>query len=285
MLRRITIAILLAAPLVFAQNAENKGNTTGGGPAQTENQPAAGRIRDERVSVENVTFWKKNSSDGKGDYLEFTFDIVNKSDDNIPLKMFVLAFNEKDLVDGEYRRYVEYPRWRKWDEDKKTHKLVLFGSIPVTKHEDVAAFARKKEEAVAKSGGFKPKEEPQQNAATGKKKPTLKDFLHYVQYIHENPTTGVDVLLQGYENAVYTLKCEDIAGAKQTGKDECFRMQKKAYLLEEKALKSNLWGRVLSPYQGDRKFFNHIGIVLYDTETKKIVHRQFYSINGRFKVL
>lgn len=38
--------------------------------------------------------------------------------------MFVIAFNEKDLVDKEYRRYVEYPKWRKFDEDKKMHQVV-----------------------------------------------------------------------------------------------------------------------------------------------------------------
>ncbi|MBN8219702.1 MAG: hypothetical protein J0L53_02195 [Spirochaetes bacterium] len=266
MLRKIIFATLLAAPLVFAQTNENKGSGTKA-PTGTEAQPAGGRIRDERVTVENMTFWKKNATDGKGDYLEFTFDIVNKTEDNIPLKMFIIAFNERDLVDAEYRRYVEYPKWRKWDEDKKMHKLVLYNSIPETKHEEVAAFARKKEEAVAKNGGYKPKEEEPQPAGNKKKSPTLKQFLQYVQYIHENPNSGLDVMLQGFEDTKFTRKVEP------------------TYRIEEKALKTNVWGKLLSRYRVDRKFFNHIGLVLYDTEAKKIVHRQFYSINGKFKIL
>jgi hypothetical protein len=259
MLRKLTIIMLLGAPLLFGQNTDSKES----GP---DTQPSAGRIRDERVSVENLSFWKKNATDGKGDYLEFTFDIVNKTEDNIPLKMFVIAFNEKDLVDAQYRRYVEYPKWRVFDEDKQLHKIVLFNSIPETKHDDVAAFARKKEEAVAKNGGFKPREAPSQSAGD-KKKTTLGQFLSYVEYIHENPTSGLDVMLQGFEDTKFTRKVEP------------------TYRIEEKALKVNVWGKLLSRYRVDRKFFNHIGLILYDTESKKIVHRQFYSINGRFKIL
>lgn len=259
MLRKTLLTLLLSAPLAFAQDNNAKASPP-------DAQPAGGRIRDDRVSVENLSFWKKNATDGKGDYLELTFDIVNKTEDSIPLKMFIIGFNEKDLVDAEYRRYVEYPKWRVFDEDKKLHKLVLFNSIPEIKHDEVAAFARKKEEAVAKNGGFKPKEEPAQPAGS-KKKTTLKEFLAYVQYIHEKPESGIDVLLQGFEDTKYTRKVEP------------------AYRIEEKALKVNVWGKLLARYRVDRKFFNHVGLVLYDTEAKKIVHRQFYSINGRFKIL
>lgn len=259
MLRKLIFLTLTAAPLVFAQ--DNAGKVS-----PPDAQPAGGQIRDERVSVENLSFWKKNATDGKGDYLELTFDIVNKTEDSIPLKMFIIGFNEKDLIDAQYRRYVEYPKWRRFDEDKQLHKIVLFNSIPEIKHEDVAAYAKKKEEAVAKNGGFKPRED-EPAPAGAKNKTTLKQFLHYVQYIHEKPESGVDILLQGFEDAKYTRKVE------------------KAYRIEEKALKTNVWGKLLSRYRVDRKFFNHVGLVLYDTEAKKIVHRQFYSINGRFKIL
>lgn len=275
MLRKITFALLFGAVALSAQDTDRKNSPEQAGTAA---QPAGGRIRDDRISVENVSFWKKNATDGKGDYLEVTFDIMNKSEDAIPLKMFLIAFNERDLVDNEYRRYVEYPKWRVFDEDKKMHKLVLFDSIPAVKHEDVAAFARKKEEAVAKNGGFKPREEAEESTGS-KKKTTLKQFLQYVQYIHENPNAGIDILLQGYENTNYNIKC---AGEAKTGK-KCLE-KKGAYLIEEKALKVNVWAKLLARYTIDKKFFNHLGLILYDTESKKIVHRQFYKINGRFKV-
>jgi hypothetical protein len=275
MLRKLILAFFLFAAALIAQDADKKGTTA---QPVTDSQPAGGRVRDDRFSVENVSFWKKNATDGKGDYLEVTFDIVNKSEDAIPLKMFLIAFNERDLVDSEYRRFVEYPKWRVFDEDKKMHKLVLFDSIPAIKHEEVAAFARKKEEAVAKNGGFKPREEPSEESGS-KKKTTLKQFLQYVQYVHENPSAGVDILLQGYENTNYNIKC---AGEAKAGK-KCLE-KKGVYLIEEKALKVNVWAKLLARYTVDKKFFNHLGLVLYDTESKKIAYRQFYSIKGRFKV-
>lgn len=276
MLRKSTFAIYFFASALMAQDAGKKSSSEQPAPAS---QAAAGLIRDDRISVENVSFWKKNATDGKGDYLEVSFDIMNKTEDPIPLKMFLIAFNERDLVDKEYRRYVEYPKWRVFDEDKKLHKLILFDSIPTINHEEVAAFARKKEEAVAKNGGFKPREDAEDITETKKKKTTLKQFLHYVQFIHENPNSGIDILLQGYENTNHNIKC---AGEAKTGK-KCLE-KKGVYLIEEKALKVNVWAKLLARYTVDKKFFNHLGLILYDTESKKIVHRQFYSINGRFKI-
>jgi hypothetical protein len=275
MLRKITFALIVTAAALTAQGSEKK-SAAEASPNAT--QSPGGLIRDDRIAIENLSFWKKNATDGKGDYLEVSFDIVNKTEDPIPLKMFLIAFNEQDLVDKEYRRLVEYPKWRVFDEDKKMHKLVLFDSIPAIKHEDVAAFARQKEETVAKNGGFKPREDAEESTGS-KKKTTLKQFLHYVRYVHENPNAGVDILLQGYENTNHSIKC---ASEAKTGK-KCLE-KKGAYLIEEKALKVNVWAKLLARYTVDKKFFNHLGLVLYDSESKKIVHRQFYSIKGRFKV-
>ncbi|MCX7632023.1 MAG: hypothetical protein N2Z22_01680 [Turneriella sp.] len=276
MLRKSIIACLLAATLAGAQDSKEEKKETVD-QAGTAKQHPVGWIRDERIAVENLSFWKRNASDGKGDYLELSFDIINKTEDPIPLKMFLIAFNEQDLVDHEYRRYVEYPKWRVWDEDKIRHKLILFDSLPAMDHKAVAAYARKREEAVAKTGGFKPREEPEQPVS--KRRPTLKQFLDYVMYVHENPNTGIELLLQSYDNANHNLRC----GSENKDGKKCFE-KRGNYLIEEKALKTSVWARLLAPYTTDKKFFNHFGLVLYDTEAKKIVHRQFYSIKGRFKL-
>ncbi|HMV35761.1 MAG TPA: hypothetical protein PKD60_07715, partial [Turneriella sp.] len=83
MLRKFTFALFFSASALLAQDSDKKSSSEQ--PA-TASQPAGGRIRDDRVSVENVSFWKKSATDGKGDYLEVTFDIMNKSEDAIPLK-------------------------------------------------------------------------------------------------------------------------------------------------------------------------------------------------------
>jgi len=276
---KLLISVTGIAFALSAQEPAKPANETKPSAELAAQQPV-GRIRDERVSVENVGYWKNSAANGKGEYIEFTFDIHNKSGETIPLKMFVLAFNEKDLVDKEARKFVEYPRWRKFDEDKVKHQLVLFNSIPEIKHDEVAAYAKKKDETVAKNAGLKPRErETQTTSASGKKKTTLQDFVDYVSYLHDNPTAGIDISLQGFENAVFNVKCEG-----KTGKKEC-EEKRTSYTIEEKAMKVNVWGKLLSPYQGDRKFFNHLGIILYDAESKKIVFRQFYRFEGKFKIL
>lgn len=275
MVRKIAFALFFSAAALLAQDQPKKAPADQPG---ADSQIAGGLVRDDRLTIDNLTFWKKSSPDGKGDYLELTFEITNKTEDAIPLKMFLIGFNERDLVDKEYRRLVEYPKWRPFDEDKKLHKLILFDSIPALKPEEVSAFVRKKEEAIARNSGAKPREEADDNAGA-KKKPTLRQFLQYVQFIHENPNTGIDVLLQGFENTNYNLKCSSEA---KTGR-KCLE-KKGSYLIEEKALKANVWGKLLARYSLDKKFFNHVGLVLYDTEARKVVHRQFYRVRGRFKI-
>lgn len=78
---------------------------------------------------------------------------------------------------------------------------------------------------------------PEAEAAAGSEgKTTLAQFLRYVQYIHEKPEWGVDVLLQGFEDAKFTRKVEPV------------------YRIKKKALKVNVWGKVLSKYQSTVNF-------------------------------
>ena len=97
---------------------------------------SAGRMTDERFEVMNYSFVKKFDPKGKGDYLDIFFDIKNKSDDTVALKLFVMGFYEKDQV-PETRKFIDYPEWRRNDCERQSKQIVFFDSAPTIEKKDV----------------------------------------------------------------------------------------------------------------------------------------------------
>lgn len=240
----------------------------------------AGMLVDSRFEVNNINFFKKFSNTGKGEFLDFTFDVVNKTDDTIPMKMFIIAFNEKDETDIEMRKYIEYPKWRKIDFEKNAKHIVFFDALPVIDHAVVADYAKKREDEINKNAGIKPKAEEPADANNKKKKVPLQDFIDYVVYVHENPQAGIDLELQGFEDAKFVVKKEDRKEPKPEGNAK----PEELYRITMKALKTSVNGRLYSKYRMDKQFFNHIGLVLYDTQENKVAYRRFFRFKRNFKI-
>lgn len=273
---KILITISLSIWALHAQANDNKQNEV----SKPDTPHQAGMIVDSRFDVNNINFFKKFSNTGKGEFLDFTFDLVNKTDDGIKLKMFIIAFNEKDESDIEMRKFIEYPQWRKLDFEKNAKHIVFFDALPVIDHTVVADFAKKREDTINKNAGLKPKPEEPADPNKKKKKVPLQDFIDYVVYVHENPQSGVDLELQGFENARFDVKKELRTEPKPEGNSK----PEELYRITLKALKTSVNGRLYSKYRMDKQFFNHIGLVLYDTDENKIVYRRFFRFKKKFRI-
>lgn len=127
------------------------------------------------LAVKNFSYYRKVSPDGRGELLEVFFDIANAEENTRNLAVTVVAFYEKDSTDNPMRKYIEYPKWRKVDLDKRLKNIVRFGSVPA--FEKTAVNSEKK----------------------GKNE--FPDFLEYTDYISKNPQSGLKVPLQGYSDA------------------------------------------------------------------------------------
>ncbi|MDH5716056.1 MAG: hypothetical protein OEZ22_00285 [Spirochaetia bacterium] len=89
-----------------------------------------GSKKDERLEITNISFSRRYTSDGRGEYMEIFFNIINLMDSSIKLKMYILGYYEDDLTKTKHRKWIGYPQWRKRDFEKDTVKVFHFDSIP-----------------------------------------------------------------------------------------------------------------------------------------------------------
>ena len=235
----------LAAPGLISQEKAKTDQTSG------RSEHVTGILHDDRFKIENLSFLRRYAPSGRGEFFEVIFDIVNKDIDTLDLKIFIIGFHEKTGADLEYRKRTPYPSWRKRDLEKEIHRITYLDSIPPINSADVEPFETQVDKAVS--------------ALSIKK--VYPAFLAYVKYVEQNSESGIPVKLYGIENEPAVGTTRSVKYCKIT----------------EGPLKTNISGTLFTKYHPDvykiPDFFNHIGIVIYDTELKKVVHREFYKFN------
>ncbi|MDH4262007.1 MAG: hypothetical protein OEV78_03070 [Spirochaetia bacterium] len=151
---------------IFAQNTA--------APVSEKAIPLNVSIRDDRFTIENVSFFKRLEKVHAT--LNINFELHNQTDKDIKLKVVLVAFKNIGSEDKELRRKIKYPVWRKRDLDKEQRKNILLDSIP----------------AIDK------------NAVD----PDIKDsriypeFQKYMMYLSKNTSVGNDILLKGINTGV-----------------------------------------------------------------------------------
>ena len=216
-------------------------------PGRSEH--VTGILHDDRFKIENLSFLRRHVPSGSGEFFDVIFDIVNKDLDSLDLKLFIIGFHEKSGVDLEYRKRIPYPTWRKHDLEKDIHRITYLDSIPSINPADVEPFET----------------EVNKVASALSIKKVYPAFLAYIKYVEQNPESGIAFKLYGIAN-------EPIGGATKNIK-YC--------KITEGPLKTSVSGTLYTKYHPDADrapdFFNHIGILVYDTKLQKVVHREFYK--------
>ena len=132
---------------------------------------SGGILTDERIQVNNFSFVKKYSPRGDGDYLEVIFDVHNRTDEEIPMRFFVIGFHEKNAIKQPIRYWKGYPKWREKDFEGEDFSIPFYDVIP------------KLEEDLKK--------------VSKEKKYDDSDFLTLINIVQDNPDKGVDFTLLG----------------------------------------------------------------------------------------
>ncbi|MDH5719511.1 MAG: hypothetical protein OEZ13_02710 [Spirochaetia bacterium] len=128
---------------------------------------------DKSLTVSNYSFGRRFASDGKGEYLDLSFDILNQMDEDINLKMYIVGFYQTSKAVSKERKWVGYPEWRKRDLDKEIKNIYHLDSIPKidkTKIDD------------EKTGLYE-----------------YPSFKEYLKYLVANGDKGIDLKLPGLE--------------------------------------------------------------------------------------
>ena len=200
----------------------------------------SGRVDDDRFLVTDFNYLRKFSPTGKGEVLEVMFDINNKTESNIDFKMYILGFLEENKVSDSYRQLVPYPHWRKKDLDKDKFGIVLVDSLPKINPSLIT------KDYFNESSTYQKIDFP------------YAGFIPYLKYIDKNSSLGVDVKLLGLEKSVSFANND--------------------YKFVSEKYKTTVSTEFFFPYRRDIKFFDTIGIILYDTGLNRIVYRQFYKM-------
>jgi len=136
-------------------------------------------VTDDRFYVKNMSFYKRLSTSGFGQDLNISFEIVNRTQNTLKLKYFMVAFQRVDQVDRNFRKWIPYPQWRERDPDMEDKINILLDSIP----------------AIEKS----------QVNAEYKDTKLYPEFDDYVVYMNSNPDVGEPIVVQG-------LNSQDVNG-------------------------------------------------------------------------
>jgi hypothetical protein len=163
-----TSLIMLLISVAVLVNVKNSNAQDSAG-----NIPLEVNTVDERFSLDNVSFFKR--LDNKSSNLNISFDLRNKTENDIKLKVFLVAFRRIDSVDNNMRKYIKYPKWIKIDIDKEIQKNILLDSVP----------------------------ELDKNAVDSniKEVRVFPEYQKYIQYINKNTEQGKDVIIPGFNSS------------------------------------------------------------------------------------
>ncbi len=236
----------LMSPVIPQEDTNTEDKNIGSEEAPPRASHVTGSIVSEQFTVGNLSFLRKYDQQGKGEILEVIFDVKNKTLETLDLKLFIVGFNEQNGVNSRYRKRVPYPIWRKRDFEKDAHQIIFLDSIPKINPSDV-----KRVDIKTTIQGIKLNEE-------------YASFLSYIRHIEQISNSGIPFKLYSLEN-IPSLGLRETSYCRIT----------------ELRARTNIAGTFYMKYGLHQSFrsINHIGIIIYDAEKKKVAHRQFY----RFK--
>lgn len=195
---------------------------------------------DERFTLSNISFYKRLESQTMS--LNANIEFQNNTDQDLKLKVIVMAFREIDSADKNIRKWFEYPTWRKRDLDKEIKKVILLDSIPAIDKNSV--------DAELKDGRFYP------------------DFQKYLQYIGNNATIGSDLVIKGFNT-----------GASQ-GTSQNYGNPNMFVVAE--SMKTSIYTKLHVKFNRENNFFNRFGVIVVDPDQKKVVSSELFEFDGSF---
>ena len=223
--------------------------------------------KDIRFVVSKPTFSRHLAVDGSGEYLDVIFDIQNHTTESINFYLFVSAYNESDLVDKKYRKWVPHTKWRKRDFYKEDF---IVNKVSITPKDILPSLiwdANDPDQAHYRALSTLKKN----FVSTTRPLPEVyPPMWKYLEYIRHNPKTGVAFQLSGAlvppaDKAIQTGKARALLYEKE-GKARMSKKDKPKYTIENSPHLSMIYTYHFSDFGRDRNFFNRVAIQLFDAE-------------------
>jgi hypothetical protein len=225
---------------------------------------------DPNLEVRNTNYLKTYASSGRGEFLNVTFDLINKSDKTKEYLVYVLALHEAVVP-------VPYPsNWRA-DDPQKNIKIIKFQKLSPELLEDKTVIGEK---TTADMANLKYKSVLNQSL-NRLDEPGLDNFINY---LIKNPDKALKVKVFGNESPA---KSEFITSNLSTLKEERDRdvnyaTENHTWTIQNNKFTTTVTTHHFSLYRNDYLFFNKILVLVFDPSrpNQKLVYRSLQTLNG-----
>ena len=225
---------------------------------------------DSNLEVKNINYLKTYASSGRGEFLNVTFDLINKSEKTKEYLVYVLALHEAVVP-------VPYPsNWRA-DDPQKNIKIIKFQKLSPELLEDKTVIGEK---TTADMANLKYKSVLNQSL-NRLDEPGLDNFINY---LIKNPDKALKVKVFGNESP---SKSEYITSNLSTLKEERDRdvnyaTENHTWTIQNNKFTTTVTTHHFSLYRNDYLFFNKILVLVFDPSrpNQKLVYRSLQTLNG-----
>jgi len=225
---------------------------------------------DSNLEVKNINYLKTYASSGRGEFLNVTFDLINKSEKTKEYLVYVLALHEAVVP-------VPYPsNWRA-DDPQKNIKIIKFQKLSPELLEDKTVIGEK---TTADMANLKYKSVLNQSL-NRLDEPGLDNFINY---LIKNPDKALKVKVFGNESPA---KSEYITSNLSTLKEERDRdvnyaTENHTWTIQNNKFTTTVTTHHFSLYRNDYLFFNKILVLVFDPSrpNQKLVYRSLQTLNG-----
>ncbi|RHX86395.1 hypothetical protein [Leptospira stimsonii] len=272
---RISVCLLLLflGQSSYSQNAEKPDpNKKDGG---TEYYPLS--YYDERLSVKNISFFRRHSDNGKGEFLDVMVELENRDFDPAKFSAYVIAVNETTSVSAEKRELVPFPKWRGYDTENNTF-VINFQNLMPQKLEPKSVWGEEKFNKV--------KKEYDDKIARGETvKMGIPSLTEIITYLTNHPENALEFTIFGEQGpkkdqvliSNFVDQTED-----EKKKQSHDSLNKHTYTIYNAKYKTTLMSHHYTEYRPGYVTYNKVVILIFNPlkEKNKLVYRRFVDVTG-----
>ncbi|TGK33180.1 hypothetical protein EHQ12_17715 [Leptospira gomenensis] len=269
----VCLILLFLGQAGFSQNAEKPDpNKKDGG---TDYYPLA--YYDERLTVKNISFFRRHSDNGKGEFLDVMVEMENRDFEPAKFSVYVLAVNESSAINPDKRELVPFPKWRGYDVENSTF-IVNFQNLMPNKLDPKSVWGEEKFNKVKKE--YDDKIARGESVKMGN--PALTEMITYLTNHSENALEFTIFGEQGpkkdqvlLSNFVDQTEDEKKRQAHET-------LNKHTYTIYNAKYKATLMSHHYTEYRPGYLTYNKVVILIFNPlkEKNKLVYRRFIDVTG-----
>ncbi|MCG6167679.1 hypothetical protein LFX25_07555 [Leptospira sp. FAT2] len=276
---RISVCLLLlfVGHTTFSQNAEKPDpNKKDGG---TDYYPLS--YYDERLAVKNISFFRRHSDNGKGEFLDVMVEMENRDFDPAKFSIYILAVNESTAVNPEKRDLVPFPKWRGYDVENST-LIINFQNLMPQKLESKAVWGEERYN--------KAKKDYDDRIARGEMvKMSLPALTETITYLTNHPENALEFTIFGEQGpkkdqvllSNFVDQTED-----EKKKQSHDSLSKHTYTIYSAKYKTTLMSHHYTEYRPGYVTYNKVVVLIFNPlkEKNKLVYRRFIDV-GNIRLL